>query len=235
MEDKPRRCARDCVLISIIFRPTTRVTDKRGAKIIPDGKASATDGRGGAPTLALDETRKSTTIRAAPMRRVNAARLDISPRCAFLRDFPNSNSARVLNTILTTISFAWISTRQETRGSLALVPAAAMSETVARRVRYSNNGGGDRGGWRASVVLVACLLTSCFSVALAGHTAPSCVVHVAPSTYDLRVGELEIDRLYRRDVGLDVGGVSKQSNFGNKIALDGDTMLVNRISRSGRR
>lgn len=110
-----------------------------------------------------------------------------------------------------------------------------MSETVARRVRYSNNGGGDRGGWRASVVLVACLLTSCFSVALAGHTTrsppppppPACVVHVAPSTYDLRVGELEIDRLYRRDVGLDVGGVSKQSNFGNKIALDGDTMLVN--------
>ena len=44
----------------------------------------------------------------------------------------------------------------------------------------------------------------------------------------LRVGELEIDRLYRRDVGLDVGGVSKQSNFGNKIALDGDTMLLTR-------
>ena len=86
-----------------------------------------------------------------------------------------------------------------------------MSDTPARRVRYSNNGGGDRGGWRAAVVLVACLLTSCFSVALS-----ACVANVAPSTYDLRVGEVEIDRLHRRDVGLDVGGVSKQSNFGNK-------------------
>ena len=122
---------------------------------------------------------------------------------------------------MTSISFAWISTRQETRGSLALVPAEAMSDTAARRVRYSNNGGGDRGGWRAAVVLVACLLTSCFSVALS-----ACVANVAPSTYDLRVGEVEIDRLHRRDVGLDVGGVSKQYDFGTNIALDGDTMLV---------
>ena len=202
-------------------QPTTRVTDKGLKYPAVIFACSATDGRGGAPTLVLDETRKSTTIRAAPMRRVNAARLDISPRCAFLRDFPNSNSARVLNTILTSISYAWISTRQETRGSLALVPAEAMSDTTARRVRYSNRGGGDRGGWRAAVVLVACLLTSCFSVALS-----ACVANVAPSTYDLRVGEVEIDRLHRRDIGLDVGGVSKQSGFGTEIALDGDTMLV---------
>lgn len=34
MEDKPRRYARDCVLISIIFRPPkTRVTDNRVKKI----------------------------------------------------------------------------------------------------------------------------------------------------------------------------------------------------------
>ena len=211
--------------------PPDDAGDRQGAKIIPDGNfaCSATDGRGGAPTLVLDETRKSTTIRAAPMRRVNAARLDISPRCAFLRDFPNSNSARVLNTILTSIP-------------LRLDLHSAGNSRFARaRARGSNVGhdrapcavfkprGGDRGGWRAAVVLVACLLTSCFSVALS-----ACVANVAPSTYDLRVGEVEIDRLHRRDIGLDVGGVSKQSEFGTQIALDGDTMLVDG-SRNGRR
>ena len=169
------------------------------------------------------------------MRRVNAARLDISPRCAFLRDFPNSNSARVLNTILTT-------------GFFRLDLHSAGNPRFARARAGGSNVGNGRApcavfkqrGRRSRRLEGLCRArrvppTSCFSVALAFHTAPSCVVHVAPSTYDLRVGELEIDRLYRRDVGLDVGGVSKQSNFGNKIALDGDTMLVNAESRSGRR
>ena len=79
-------------------------------------------------------------------------------------------------------------------------------------------------------MLVACLLTSCFSVALS-----ACVANIAPSTYDLRVGEVEIDRLHRRDVGLDVGGVTNQYDFGTNIALDGDTMLVYGNLRDGRR
>ena len=47
MEDKPRRYARDCVLISIIFRPpTTRVTDNREGLILLAQLSHRRAGRG---------------------------------------------------------------------------------------------------------------------------------------------------------------------------------------------
>ena len=158
------------------------------------------------------------------MERVYAARSHTSARSAFLCDFYRSRSpSRVLNTILNTISLASNFTPQETRGPLAMMPVEAMSAAAARctyRTKSSREGV-DRGAWRVALLLASCLLVSSFGVA-----ESSCVANVEPSTYDLRVGEVEVDRLHRQDVGLDLGGVIEQNQFGRSIALHGDTMVA---------
>ena len=140
---------------------------------------------GRSPALTLDETRRSTTIRAAWMERVYAARSHTSARSAFLCDFYRSRSpSRVLNTILNTISLASNFTPQETRGPLAMMPVEAMSAAAARCTYRSKSSreGVDRGAWRVALLLGSCLLVSSFGVA-----ESSCVANVEPSTYDLRV------------------------------------------------
>ena len=158
------------------------------------------------------------------MERVYAARSHTSARSAFLCDFYRSRSpSRVLNTILNTISLASNFTPQETRGPLAMMPVEAMSAAAARCTYRSKSSreGVDRGAWRVALLLASCLLVSSFGVA-----ESSCVANVEPSTYDLRVGEVEVDRLHRQDVGLDLGGVIEQNQFGRSIALHGDTMVA---------
>ena len=129
----------------------------------------------------------------------------------------------MLNTILNTISLASNFTPQETRGPLAMMPVEAMSAAAARCTYRSKSSreGVDRGAWRVALLLASCLLVSSFGVA-----ESSCVANVEPSTYDLRVGEVEVDRLHRQDVGLDLGGVIEQNQFGRSIALHGDTMVA---------